>query len=845
MPRRPLSGLDFAHLLLFSLLVLSPVARGDDHAAEANAFFENEIRPLLAEQCIGCHGPQKQKGGLRLDSLAAALQGGGSGPAVVPGKTEESLLVEAVHYDGLEMPPAGKLADDQVTALTRWVELGAPWPGPGGDEASPEAPPNRSGADPFTAEERAYWAFQPVRDPQPPAVAEGEWASNPIDRFLIDRMAREGLSPSPRADRVALIRRATFDLIGLPPSPEEIDQFVADPAPDEEAFAAVVDRLLASPRYGERWGRHWLDLVRYAESNGYRADEYRPHAWRYRDYVIDSLNQDKPYDQFIREQLAGDEIAPADPAARVATGYLRLWIYESNQRDVKGQWETILADVTDVTADVFLGLGMGCARCHDHKYDPILQKDYYRLQAFFTPLLPRDDLTIPKAPYQPGADERRAAWEVATAEIRGQVEKLIEKQKKSAEFGAVTKFQPDMQAMLGKPREARTPLEKQLADLAYRQIQMEYDKIAGALKGEAKERYQALMTELAKFDHLKPDEGPPVETISDVGVVPPPTIIPGDRSRTPVEPGFLSLLDPAPASLAAPAGWPESTGRRRTLANWIASAENPLTARVMVNRVWQQHFGRGLVETPSDFGKLGEAPSHPELLDWLASRFVEDGWSLKTLHRRMMLSAAYAQGTENPGEESARRVDPTNRLVWTRPVRRVEAESIRDAMLATSGELKLGSGGPSADSKEPRRTVYTKVLRNKRDPLLDAFDGPDGYFSTSVRNVTTTPTQSLLMINGAWTLARAEAFARRLLEAEARDDRERVGLAYRLAFGREAEESEVEEAMAFLATQSGQIRGEADAVAKACENPGPRASVEAWTDLAHAILNANEFLYVD
>jgi hypothetical protein len=265
----------------------------------------------------------------------------------------------------------------------------------------------------------------------------------------------------------------------------------------------------------------------------------------------------------------------------------------------------------------------------------------------------------------------------------------------------------------------------------------------------------------------------------------------------------------------------------------------------MVNRVWQQHFGKGLVETPSDFGKLGEAPSHPELLDWLAARFVEDGWSLKALHRRMMLSAAYSQGTENPNEEAARRVDPTNRLVWTRPVRRLEAESIRDAMLATSGELDLREGGASAESKEPRRTVYTKVLRNKRDPLLDAFDGPDGYFSTSVRNVTTTPTQSLLMINGAWTLARAEAFASRLLEAEARDDRERVRLAYRLAFGREAGDAEVEEAMAFLATQSGRIRGGEDAVARACENPGPRMSTEAWADLAHAILNANEFLYVD
>lgn len=837
-------------LLVCLSLAFPSGSPGQDDRAALEKFFENEIRPLLAERCVSCHGPQKQKGGLRLDSLAAALQGGGSGPAVVPGKCDESLLVEAVRYEGLEMPPDGKLSDDQVSALSRWVEMGAPWPGPGGEESSRPAPANRSGPDPFTPEERAYWAFQPVRDQPPPEVADPRWASNPIDRFIRDRLEKEGLEPAPPADREALIRRATFDLIGLPPTTEEIDAFIRDPASDEDAFAEVIERLLASPRYGERWGRHWLDLVRYAESNGYRADEFRPNAWRYRDYVIDSFNSDKPYDRFIREQIAGDEIAPGDPQAKVATGYLRLWIYESNQRDVKGQWETILADITDVTADVFLGLGMGCARCHDHKYDPILQRDYYRLQAFFAPLLPRDDATLLSGSLTLGVEEKQAAWEVATADVRGQIEKLIEKQKQRATDDAISKFQPDMQAMILKPLHARTPLERQLAGLAFRQVQMEWDKIAGSLKGEAKERYDQLQAQLALYDHLKPDLGPPVETVSDVGREAPPTLIPGDRSRTPVEPGFLTLLDPSPASIQPVSGWPESTGRRSTLANWIASPANPLTARVIVNRVWQQHFGKGLVETPSDFGNLGEPPSHPELLDWLAARFVEDGWSLKQLHRRIMRSAAYMQATRNPAAAQAAVVDPGNRLIWSRPVRRLEAEVIRDSILSVSGELDLTAGGPSVDPKEPRRSVYTKVFRNKRDPLFDAFDAPDGYFSTSVRNVTTTPTQSLLMVNGSWILERARQFAARLHETDASSDTERIRWAYRLSFGRSPSEDEIQDALAFLSNQTRLIQPET-ALASGGEEPtscpesSPSIASEAWIDFCHALFNANEFLYVD
>ncbi len=824
----------------FVLLVLTCAipTRGAKPSSGAIRYFETHIRPLLVEHCHKCHGPKKQKGGLRLDARSLILAGGESGPAMVPGKPQESLLLEAVNYESYEMPPAGKLSDKQIGLLTRWVKLGAPWP------KTDEPVVTATKGPQISADDRAYWAFQPVRDSQPPQVQDDGWSSNAIDAFIFRRLSAEGLTPAKRAEPLALLRRAYFDLIGLPPSPAEIEQFMGAWESDSEtAYKQLIDRLLEDPRYGQRWARHWLDLVRYAESDGYKQDAYRPHAWRYRDYVIRSLNDDKPYDQFIREQLAGDEIAPDDPDAIIATGFLRHWIYEYNQRDVRTQWDSILNDVTDVTGDVFLAMGMGCARCHDHKFDPILQRDYFRLRAFFAPLVPRDDLPLAGAAQLAVYRTKLATWEEATQEIRQEIAVIEQPHFDAAARPAIKKFPPDIRPMMAKRAQDRLPLEHQLAELAYRQAKVEIEKvkIEAKLKGEQKERWQQLKQQLAEYDHLKPQPLPPAFTVADVSASAPPTVIPGDSQAQDVPPGYLSVLNPADADVVPPPMNANSTGRRTALANWIASADNPLSTRVIVNRVWQYHFGRGLVPTSSDFGRLGESPTHPELLDWMTSRFVEGGWRLKDLHRRIMLSATYQQTADVISSEAAKLGDPNNSLLWRFDVRRLEAEQIRDAMLSVSGELDPASGGPSVDGKLPRRTIYTKVLRNLRDPLLDAFDAPDNFNSTSERSVTTTPTQSLLMINGQWTLARAAAFASRL-QRESVDDRKRVTQAYLFALGRPPTADQAQAALAFLDAQTTRIAVDTSDQ-NANRNSGRRGS--AWVDFCHVLLNSNEFLYVD
>ncbi|MGE3818861.1 MAG: DUF1549 domain-containing protein, partial [Isosphaeraceae bacterium] len=447
--------------------VVSAPALAGDPSADALKFFETEVRPVLAQNCLKCHGPEKSKGGLRLDTRAATLQGGESGPAVVPGKPEESLLVEAVNFDGLEMPPTGKLADGPREALRKWVEMGAPWPESHGDAARQTTTSATPGPR-ITEADRAFWSFQPLTHPEPPTVDDEGWARNPIDQFLFARLKAAGLSPAPEADRRTLIRRLTFDLWGLPPDPAEVEAFAADESP--EAYERLVERLLASPHYGERWARHWLDLARYAESDGYRQDAYRPDAWRYRDYVVDAFNRDKPYDQFVAEQIAGDELNPDSPESRVAVGFLRLGTYEYNQRDVPGQWSAILNDLTDVTGDVFLGLGIGCARCHDHKFDPILQRDYYRLQAFFNPILPRDDLDLLPPEARADHQARLSAWEAETAAIRQEIAEVERPHRETAARDAIAKFPEDLQAILRKSEADRDPLERQLAALAYRQV---------------------------------------------------------------------------------------------------------------------------------------------------------------------------------------------------------------------------------------------------------------------------------------------------------------------------------------------------------------------------------------
>ena len=818
-------------------IVLSGRAESGEEAASSRPdarelrFFEQSVRPLLADKCYSCHGPTKQKGGLRLDSLEAILKGGESGPALVPGKPDESLLVEAVKYAGPEMPPTGKLPDERIAELSRWVSHGAAWPRSAGhatvDAIAAKSSPSRA--------EPPLWSLKPMANPDPPPILTPDgaaWARNPIDAFILKGLHEHGLTPAPEADRATLIRRLAFDLTGLPPTANEIEAFLADPAPD--AYDRLVDRLLASPRYGERWGRHWLDLVRYAESDGFRQDAYRPRAWRYRDYVVRSFNIDKPYDRFVTEQIAGDELDPDDPELRVAVGYSRLGAYEYNQRDARGQWAEILNDVTDVTGEAFMGLSVGCARCHDHKFDPILQKDYYRLQAFFTPMLPRDDLSDLAGRAWRDYEIKRGAWERAAREVLAEIARLEKPYRDRAAATAMAKFQPEIQAILGKPDSARSPLERQVGALAYRQIAYEFDHIQGALKPADKARRQALEATLGRFQRLKPAEPEPILTVTDVGPVSPPTVIPGGRGRQVVEPGYLTILDPGPARVVA--SREGSTGRRPALAKWLCEPENPLTTRVIVNRAWQYHLGRGLVGTASDFGRLGETPSHPELLDWLARRFLKDGRRMKSLHRLIVTSAAYRQASIRGESETplALRIDPENRLLWKHGVTRLDAEEIRDAMLFTCGELENRMGGPSVPASQPRRSIDTQVVRNAQDPLLDAFDAPNGNVTAARRDSTTTPTQALLLLNGSWSLQRAGVLARRIEQA-ASANREVAALAYRLILGRHPEPDEQERVLRFLAhPRDGSV-----------PTGGQAANRQALIDLCHVLLNSNEFVYVD
>ena len=808
-------------------------------------FFEQNVRPLLAEKCFSCHGDKKQKGGLRLDSLDAILKGGESGPAIVAGKPAESLIVEAINYEGLEMPPTGKLGADKVAVLTRWVSLGAPWPSRDRAAHAPTSATTPKGTK-LTAADRAIWSFQPVRrlvvpDRVDPGTQDwAGWSRTAIDGFILQALLKHGLTPAPEADKPTLIRRATFDLTGLPPTPAEIDAFLADDT--AEAYERLIDRLLASPRYGQRWGRHWLDLVRYAESDGYRQDAFRAQAWRYRDYVVRALNTDKSYDRFLTEQLAGDELDPDDPELRVATGYFRLGTYEYNQRNVRGQWADILNEITDVTGEVFLGLSFGCARCHDHKFDPILQKDYYRLQAFFTPLLPRDDLTLASPRQWADYQARLAVWEKAAGDILRQIEALERPYRDKGTASATAKFPDEIKEILAKPERDRSLLERQLGPLAFRQIAYEHDQVPSLLKGSAKARWDELQKALKRHDGLRPVAPAPVLTATDLGPVSPPTVIPDDRKQEAIEPGYLSVLDPGPARIAPSPAAPQSTGRRLALARWLTRPDNPLSTRVVVNRVWQYHFGRGLAGTSSDFGRMGEAPSHPELLDRLASEFVANGWHLKPLHRQILISAAYRQAAQRSESDLAlgQRIDPENRLLWKRTVQRLDAEELRDAMLAASGELDPVIGGPSAPTSRPRRTIDTRVIRNTRDALLDAFDAADGTFSTPRRNTTTTATQALLLINGEWALARAKTLAARLerLEPSSTDDGDRVVLAYHMALGRQPEADEIDEAMAFIDRQ-------ATLLPQSAKRLNAAADYDALVDFCHVLLNSNEFLYVD
>jgi hypothetical protein len=714
------------------------------------------------------------------------------------------------------------------------------------------------------------WAFRPPSRPAVPVVKHRAWVRNPIDAFIAARLEKAGLDPAPEADRLTLIRRVTFDLTGLPPTPEEVDAFVQDQRPD--AFERLVDRLLASPRYGERWALYWLDLVRYAESDGFKADDVRPNAWRYRDYVIKAFNDDKPYDRFVREQLAGDELYPSDPEALVATAFNRHFPDEYNARNLTQRRQEILNDVTDTTGAVFLGLTVGCARCHNHKFDPISQKDYYRLQAFFAAMSPRDDLGLASPDELRRHKEAVSRWQKETADLRRQMAKLERPYLDQIIHRNKSKFSPELQHAYDMPSSERTPLQQQLADMLAKQLLVGREGMARMMKPEVRKQWQELGKKLAAFDAIKPASLPVTVGVTDIGPVAPATFLLKrgnlNHKGAEVQPGFLSALDPGPAKVT-PLPGARTTGRRAALALWLTRPDHPLTARVLVNRLWQHHFGRGLVGTPSDFGEQGERPTHPALLDWLATEFVAQGWSMKAMHRLMVTSATYRQAHGLQSVGLAQSADPDNHLLWHMPRRRLEGEALRDAMLAASGLLNPKMSGPSVfpelpaemagargwkvtpDSAERnRRSVYVFAKRNLRYPLFSVFDAPDGNESCPRRNVSTNAPQALMLLNGKLTLDIARAFAGRVLRETDGKAESVVRRAYRLALGRLPDGHEVELARKFLEQETALVRERLRtrrlaALAVAAPAEVDAAFGGAVVELCHVLMNVNEFAYVE
>ena len=794
-------------------VVVSIMGLATGVAADDTALFETRVRPVLVARCQGCHGEEKQKGGLRLDSLVAMLRGGETGPAIVPGEPEGSNLVAAIRHESWEMPPDGQLAEAEIEAIVTWIRGGSHWPGsppaadllaaglPPADAPTPAfGPPQRKRKGVVTDADREFWAYRPVTRPAvppPPGGTPEAVVVNEIDRFILARLATAGIAPLPQADRATLVRRLFLDLVGVPPSPAEAAAFVADDSPD--AYGRLVDRLLADRRYGERQARHWLDLARYADSDGFRQDAFRPTAWRYRDWCIAAFNDDLPYDRFVALQLAGDELEPDDPDALIATGFLRQTPYEYNQVDVEAQRTAILDEVTAATADVFLAMGLACARCHDHKYDPLLQRDYYALQAFFAAMVWNDDTSVDPPGWREGLSEARRRPLEQAAALQLRLSELEAEHGGPTTWKGFDRFPPEVRRMILADPDDRTPHEEQIVRIARRQLVLLPDKLPAAAREEHR-RLRAELAQLATTGALPKRQA--AITAADVGATAPPTVIPG-RSSAAIDPAVPEVLGGGTATVEPvldAAGRPVSTGRRAALARWLVSPGNPLTARVIVNRMWQWHFGRGLVSTSSDFGALGEAPSHPELLDWLTAEFIARGWSLKELHRLIVTSAAYRRASRHSVETAGPSLDPHNRLCWRQQPRRLDAEQVRDAALTISGELDSAAGGPGVPPTKPRRAIYTTVLRNTRDPIAEVFDGADAYASCACRNATTTPIQSLFLFNGEWLLARSRALAA-TIDRGGGDEDSLAAEAIRRVTGREPTPERVAAAAAFLRSQ--------------------------------------------
>jgi hypothetical protein len=712
----------------------------------------------------------------------------------------------------------------------------------------------------WNAEQKAHWSFVPPKRSNPPDVKLRGWTRNPIDAFILRALEDVDLAPAPEADRRTLIRRLTFDLTGLPPTPEEVDAFVADAQPD--AYERLVDRLLASPGYGERWASSWLDLARYAESDGFKTDKTRPNAWRYRDWVIKALNDDLPYDRFVTLQLAGDEVAPDDHDAFVATGFNRHYPFEDNNMIPGLNRQLMLDDMTDTTASVFLGLTVACARCHNHKYDPISQRDYYRLQALFGTSAPRDDYSL--AP--PFA---QAVYASADAEVRARADRVrsaiddVERPYRARLLSAtMAKLDPELREALATESVKRSAFQEDLIRSNSKKLTVDPKAMKAAMTPADLKTWtdrSGLMVSLTKASPPAPDMASGMAPVSVKEE--PVRLLRKGNFKNPggvVAPGFPSILaDADPTSLG-------TNGRRKALADWMTRPDHPLTSRVIVNRLWQGHFGRGIVATPSDFGKQGAEPTHPELLDWLATALVARGWSLKALHRLMVTSATYRQSSLPLARTLA--ADPENTLLGRMPRRRIEAEAVRDALLAVSGGLDRREGGPSVFPDLPpgvdtrsgwtrspsaadrnRRSVYVFVRRNLKYPLFDAFDSPDTNTTCPERNISVNAPQALMLLNSDLVLDQARALAGRLY-AGAKDRNDKPALvrsAYRLAFGRLPDADELARGVSFLESQPALLSGRPTRLPMPNPDGIVPAQAAALVDYCHALLNVNEFVFVD
>ncbi len=822
--------------------------------SEQVAFYEKDVKPLLQKHCFKCHGAgEKIKGGLSLATRFAAIMGGDTGPVVNLKEHDKSLILLALankRPDGGDvMPPSGKLPDADIAILTKWVQSGLPYSD--SDLGATEVKGSEKSI--LTEEARRYWAYQSVKRPPFP---KSDDAKNPIDSFLREKLLKNNLKPNGPADRLTLVRRLYYDLIGLPPTPEQVDEFVNDESPN--AYERLVDKLLASPHYGEKWGRHWLDVVRYAESNGYERDGPKPFAWRYRDYVIRSFNSDKPYDQFIREQLAGDELPSGSADAVIATGYYRLGLWDDEPADQQQALYDGYDDLVTVTAQGFLAMTVNCARCHDHKKDPILQSDYYRLMAFFRDI----------RPYSNNRDVRSSAnmTDITPFEQRRLYESELNERKKKIESLTAEMVQIENEAI------KKMPEEDQRASEGIDRPQV-VAKLGKYFTEMQRRDYNRLKRERGELDRKPLPNQEFALSVNNCDPKPPAVYVlargnpHSPKENEPCPPGFpavFSLPDPE----IPPPG--KTSNRRTVLANWIASKTNPLTSRVLVNRLWQHHFGRGIVASPSDFGKLGDPNTHPELLDWLASELVDptpgqpwsvsgSAWTIKRIHKLILLSDSYRMSSS--GNKKNLAADPANLLYWRFNMRRLTAEEVRDSLLAISGKLKKELYGPSVYPKIPdevlagqsvpgqnwlssrgggydpndhdagnRRSIYVTVKRSLQVPILIQHDQADTDSSCPVRYTTTVPTQALGMINGEFTNEMAQAMARRLMSEHPESLREQVKRAFQMTTGRVPAEKDIQKEVAFIDRLKREFS---------------LSDEEALSRSALVLMNTNEFIYLD